>query len=1278
MTTTYHSLAGGNFTQDWSDTSLISTNDDWSGVPSIVGYLGDFTSSTSSPQDPRTFLDDAGATVDVNANQTNPNTFTFGGVAEFEIADPTIALNGSGTADAPYIVIHLDTTGVTDVNLAFDVRDLDGSVDNAAQQLNVQYRVGETGNWTNLDGGYFADLTEGPSLATLVTPISLLLPDAVEGQAQVQVRIMTGNSVGNDEWIGIDNIVVSSGEPPPAEETVSIAATDANKPEGDAGTTAFTFTVTRANPDGDASVDWSVQFGSATADDFAGLLEGTVTFLGDDTEETITIEVAGDTLFEGNETFSVVLSNPSTGTVIGTATASGTIQNDDPQPLTAIYDIQGAAQRSPLLGQSVLTTGIVTAKTSNGFWMQDPTGDGDDATSDGIFVFTDSAPDAVSVGDAVQVAGTVSEFTPSGSVINNSSITQISGGPVITVLSSGNALPDAVIIGTGGRLPPTEIINTPDDPNTPVNEGISYDPTTDGIDFWESLEGMRVTLPDAQAVGPSFTNTTFNDSEVFAVGNQGANATGRNAAGGLTLSEFDQNPEKIAIQEDNRVFDNNFSAKTGDLLGDVTGIISYDGRGNYEIIVTEAFTVTAIPPEEGGLVKEGASALNGGVRQLLVGTYNVENLSAEQTSDAKFTQLGIDIADLMNAPDIVALQEIQDNNGTVNNGNVDASQTYAELIAAIIAAGGPTYEIINIDPVNNTSGGAPGANIRVGFLYRTDRVDLVDGSVRQVDPTNTAWTDSRISLAADFLFNGEVVTVVNNHWSSKGGSGALYGTVQPPVNGGEDDRIDQATVIKDFVDGLLAADADANIVVLGDLNEFAWEEPLEIVTGVAEGQRVLFDLHELTESDPNEVYEYVFDGSHQVLDHILASAALLEDARFDALHINAQFPASERSSDHDPALALFTLGESAAIELGFVLDGVDATNLLYTNATIAGQQSSDSLVDSTGLSLSRFRESGGNVAIEQVDFAGEPVGTGETAVTSLTWDGDNASVVNLAGWGVLPVLDIIDFTGGALTLSGFQTVGIALDRAVDEQITLDGVQTGSVSTGAGNDVLTVGLDGTDPIDQEFVVSTGEGDDAVLVQPSQTDVAPDGLWRIGDVVLTVDLGGGNDSFKGSGAREFVFGGEGNDRIQTDGGDDFVSGGADDDVLKTGKGNDLLSGGSGNDVLNAGSGNDTMFGGADADRFVFTDARGFTDVIEDFDRDEGDRIVLTKIDAIAGTVEDDAFSFIGDAAFSMVAGELRYTLDGSTSIIEGDVDGDGVGDFFIIAAGAGAAQGNWFAL
>ncbi|HST23031.1 MAG TPA: lamin tail domain-containing protein, partial [Blastocatellia bacterium] len=208
----------------------------------------------------------------------------------------------------------------------------------------------------------------------------------------------------------------------------------------------------------------------------------------------------------------------------------------------AIHDIQGRSHVSPQVGNSVSgIRGIVTAKRSNGFYMQDPQPDGDNATSEGIFVFTSSSPASVSVGDDVRVSGTVTEFRPGGISSDNLSVTEISS-PAITVSSVGNPLPAATIIGAGGRVPPSSVID--DDAGGDVETGGSFDPALDGIDFYESLEGMLVQVNNAVAVGPR-----NGSGDIAVLGDDGISASVRTTRGGIVIRANDFNPERIFISD---------------------------------------------------------------------------------------------------------------------------------------------------------------------------------------------------------------------------------------------------------------------------------------------------------------------------------------------------------------------------------------------------------------------------------------------------------------------------------------------------------------------------------------------------------------------------------------------------------------------------------------------------------------------------------------------------------------------------------------------------------
>ena len=211
QTAFYHPLANGALRQNWSNTGLINTDDDWSGVPSIIGYRGDGLTGTDNV-DPQTVLaPGTGTPVDVRANETNPDFLSAGGVAEFEVADPTIAFQGSGTADAPFLLLYLNTEAVKTVRVTYTLRDLDVPSE-AVQPVALHYRVGSAGNFSNVPAAYVANANDGGSTSVAVT-----LPAAVEGRPQVQVRLMTTNAAGVDAFIGVDDIVVSAtADLPPA------------------------------------------------------------------------------------------------------------------------------------------------------------------------------------------------------------------------------------------------------------------------------------------------------------------------------------------------------------------------------------------------------------------------------------------------------------------------------------------------------------------------------------------------------------------------------------------------------------------------------------------------------------------------------------------------------------------------------------------------------------------------------------------------------------------------------------------------------------------------------------------------------------------------------------------------------------------------------------------------------------------------------------------------------------------------------------------------------
>ena len=199
------------FVQGWADTGRISADDDWSGVAGIVGYRGDGLAGEPG-SDPRgVTADGAGTPVDVTANLTDPRAVGLAaGVAEFELPDPVVAIQGSATASAPHLVISLDTRERAGVTVRLLVRDIDSTAHDAVEPVALQYRVGAEGAFAAVPGGWVPDATTGPGEASRVSRVSATLPAPADGQPLVQVRVITTNAVGQDEWVGIDDIEVSA------------------------------------------------------------------------------------------------------------------------------------------------------------------------------------------------------------------------------------------------------------------------------------------------------------------------------------------------------------------------------------------------------------------------------------------------------------------------------------------------------------------------------------------------------------------------------------------------------------------------------------------------------------------------------------------------------------------------------------------------------------------------------------------------------------------------------------------------------------------------------------------------------------------------------------------------------------------------------------------------------------------------------------------------------------------------------------------------------------
>ncbi|HEY8308289.1 MAG TPA: lamin tail domain-containing protein, partial [Lapillicoccus sp.] len=579
-----------------------------------------------------------------------------------------------------------------------------------------------------------------------------------------------------------------------------------------------------------------------------------------------------------------------------------------PGPKT-IQDIQGTGFLSPERGNTVeRVAGIVTAVRftggNRGFWIQQPTPDlSRPSASSGIFVFTGTP---ATVGDSVLVTGRVSDFYPlaSGETLATTaslSITEITP-TLVTVVSTSNIVP-----------PPLDITPTtvPDVYAPPLPAGVTnvetittVDPTRSALEFWEAHEGMLVTVNDARVVGPG--QQQFR--EIYVTTKPHELETPR---GGTYIKSYADIPtgRLLIIPTSLQVP----AANVGDVLsGDTTGPVDWSTFGGYMIAATTLGTYVDnhLPRTE---------AVPQATNQLAVATYNVENLAPANPQE-KFDRLAAGIVGNLKSPDVIAVEEIQDNSGATDDGVVAADQTLAKLVTAISKGGGPTYAFAQINPVDDLDGGQPGGNIRSVFLYNPDRVTLVakppaagvdpsttgvtvtsasDGTAAlslspgRVDPTNTlAWGSSRKPLAAEFVFQDRKVIVVANHFNSKGGDQSADGRFQPPNRSSETQRTEQAKALNTFVKSVLTADPNANVVLAGDFNDYQFSTPIQTLT---DNGATLTDL--ITTLPENERYTYVFNGVSQVLDHIFVTKPIT-DVQYQVIHNNAEF--ADQASDHDP------------------------------------------------------------------------------------------------------------------------------------------------------------------------------------------------------------------------------------------------------------------------------------------------------------------------------------------------------------------------------------------
>ncbi|HEX9689550.1 MAG TPA: lamin tail domain-containing protein [Thermoanaerobaculia bacterium] len=629
--------------------------------------------------------------------------------------------------------------------------------------------------------------------------------------------------------------------------------------------------------------------------------------------------------------------------------ATTTINLTVEPPLVEIHDIQGSGTASPYAGQLISTTGIVTGRRfNNGFFLQEPDAsvDGDPNTSEGIFVFTSSAPPAAAeVGNLVRVTGTVQEFIPSPDPFSPP-LTEIAGSPIVTLLSTNNLLPAPVTLTAADTSP----AGSPEQ--------------------LERFEGMRVHVSSLTVVGPTLgsineANATANSNGVFygvitglprPLREPGINVLDPLPAGSpCCVPRFDENPERIRVDSDGLAGAVRVEATTHATVANLIGPLDYAFR-TYTILpdpgtLTQASVI-------GNVVATPVSAP--GADEFTVASFNLERffdtaddpaisepVLTETAFNGRLNKASLAIRNVLGSPDVLGVVEVE---------NLTALQAIADKINNdTVGDGGanPAYTAYLVE--GNDVGG-----IDVGFLVKESRVDVSDltqegKNTTYINPNNgqPELLNDRppLVLRADIKPSGGGsfgVTVIVNHLRS-------LSDVDDAVEGNRvrTKRRAQAEFLANLVQVRQGTDSDERIVLVGDFNAFQFNDGYVDSIGTIKGTPADPDEVVLASSDlvnpdftnlidslpPSERYSFVFDGNAQVLDHILAGSNLLGHVRgIEYGRVGSDFPESfrndatrpERISDHDGIVVSLTFD----IDGDGVPDDSDACDASSSSATV--------------------------------------------------------------------------------------------------------------------------------------------------------------------------------------------------------------------------------------------------------------------------------------------------------------------------------------------------------
>ncbi len=840
-----------------------------------------------------------------DATNTNAGGHNYNGKFGF--------LNGA-TADLG-IATAISTINKNNVTISYDISTIRNPYDGLNQRIlevELQYRVSQdTGVFISVPAASYLlpnDTLYKTNVANQTTAVTtpqqektfvVVLPDACNNQPYVQLRWVTRtvSGAGNMPSIALDNIVIE-GKATAQTSSASFAnyigtAVDVNWTNGN-GERRLVF-ISENTPVTFGPTD-NVTYAGANADITLATPYGGANFLVfSNTGNTVTVtnlnpaSVYYVSIYEHNsENIGVPVR------ILEKYTVPPSVQSVTG---VRISRIQGKKHISPFGGQIVTVIGgVVTALDGpNAFYMQDPTGDGNDTTSEGLFV--SAVGHGLTVNQSVIVYGSIQETRQTGDGVGliNLTVTTLNAvgidllGPVAPVAFS--------TIGTGGRVIPTTNISTPA-PNGDVEDPTySLNPIGNSLDFFESLEGMRVTVPTPVVVGPTRNNI------VTVVTNYGNNASIRSIRGGLVPIITDANPERIFVSDS--ILNGGALApvpnyEVRDTLPSISGIVDYNS-GKFFVYTTMLAPRMPVTPITSQL-KADTLSIAIDTNHIHIGQITLENFDGINipTNNAVAQKVIFN----MKAPDIIAVHNIADNSGSLNDGIVGANTSTGALITAL-SNYGIDYGFAQVNPVNNADGGALGSNLRTVLLYRLDRIGFtgtpggsnISNAVQnlagkpnlqfnpgRIAPTSPILTGSRKPFAGQFTFKGRTLFVLT-HWFDKDlANETKFGRLQPARDSIAQRRSQQALLVQSFVQSILSVFSSSNVIVLSNFNEAPFAQSVTNAKGTN-----LFNLTDTLAIAAR--YTTVVNGNSYAADQILASSNLVTQAfkLVNVQHFSAEY-----------------------------------------------------------------------------------------------------------------------------------------------------------------------------------------------------------------------------------------------------------------------------------------------------------------------------------------------------------------------------------------------------